>query len=533
VNIDEKIMIVYKKTILVFINLYIVLSIQSQVLPDFVKAVPCYGDVQTHRVDIKIHRVLGGFGPYSGYAPVMVGDLDGDKYPELVTIREDYRNNGSCVLVVKGGEWGKHALICFGSDFGSDGVSLGYASGAVALARVKDGAGRMIGIIYIVNGTADAKMIQAYRYNSIEDISLWKESPLMNNYYGNPGIADLNADGKPEVYVGNEVFDAYSLQPLGVGEGNIGQHLQHDGAMFMMSVAVDVIPSNKGLELICGNQIYSLDASDLNLYQTIGIKHDGSSLAADFDGDGNIEILVRSTLGKLSMYSPNNNKAIFVDAYSMASYPAVGDIDGDGSPEIIGLKSNTRMVAYKYNAKHKRLYEFWSMSHTDVSSQTLMTLFDFDGDGKQEIVYRDETLLRIINGSGKNHITGKDTIRAGKRVAYTLCSMNVSSLTKSEYPVIADVDADGEAEIIVPGTMFGTYTKESTTINIFKSHQDKWMPTRPVWNQYAYDALNINSDLTVPYNLVDKTYTFPDDTNHFNNFLQQMVIMGSNGGFCR
>ena len=42
----------------------------------------------------------------------MVGDLDGDKYPELVTIRDDYRNNGSCVLVVKGGEW-KHALICF------------------------------------------------------------------------------------------------------------------------------------------------------------------------------------------------------------------------------------------------------------------------------------------------------------------------------------------------------------------------------------------------------------------------------------
>src|SRR5574344_1389572 len=142
-------MIVYKKTILVFINLYIVLSIQSQVLPDFVKAVPCDGDVQTHRVDIKIHR-----------------DLGGDKYPEMVTIRDDYRNNGSCVLVVKGGEWGKHALICFGSDFGSDGVSLGYASGAVALARVKDGAGRMIGIIYIVNGTADAKMIQAYRYNS-------------------------------------------------------------------------------------------------------------------------------------------------------------------------------------------------------------------------------------------------------------------------------------------------------------------------------------------------------------------------------
>jgi hypothetical protein len=111
--------------------------------------------------------------------------------------------------------------------------------------------------------------------------------------------------------------------------------------------------------------------------------------------------------------------------------------------------------------------------------------------------------------------------------------MNVSSLTKSEYPVIADVDADGEAEIIVPGTMFGPYTKDNTTINIFKSHQNKWMPTRHVWNQYAYDALNINSDLTVPYNLVDKTYTFPDDTNHFNNFLQQMVIMGSNGGFCR
>ena len=95
----------------------------------------------------------------------------------------------------------------------------------------------------------------------------------------------------------------------------------------------------------------------------------------------------------------------------MSSLPAVGDIDGDGRDEIIGLKDANYLSAYKYSPERNVLYEFWTIRHTDISAQTGITLFDFNSDGVEEIVYRDESLLRVINGSGKSYITGKDTIK--------------------------------------------------------------------------------------------------------------------------
>lgn len=114
-----------------------------------------------------------------------------------------------------------------------------------------------------------------------------------------------------------------------------------------------------------------------------------------------------------------------------------------------------------------------------------MTLFDFNVDGKQEIVYRDETSLRIINGSGKSHKTGRDTIQSGRRVAYNLTSFQVSSITKSEYPVVADVNGDGMAEIVVGGTLYVPYKDGNATINIFGANIVPWQSAPPLWPSYV------------------------------------------------
>ena len=115
-----------------------------------------------------------------------------------------------------------------------------------------------------------------------------------------------------------------------------------------------------------------------------------------------------------------------------------------------------------------------------------MTLFDFNADGCCEIVYRDETSLRIINGSGKNHITGSDTIQAGRRVAYNLAAFQVSSVTKSEYPVVADVNGDGQTEIVVGGTLYEPYKDGNATINIFGANIVPWAVAPPRWTSYVF-----------------------------------------------
>jgi hypothetical protein len=267
--------------------------------------------------------------------------------------------------------------------------------------------------------------------------------------------------------------------------------MQHDGANFSLSVAADVLPELLGIELICGNQIYSVhphgSPTGVRLVQTVGgDAQDGSALVADFTSDNRLDILVRDINGQLSLYDPAANQCLFHKDYlPMKAYPAVGDIDGDSLPEIVGLKDNHTLAAYKYVPSRGSLRQFWTIHHTDVSAQTSMTLFDFNADGCCEIVYRDETSLRIINGSGKNHITGNDTIQAGRRVAYNLATFQVSSVTKSEYPVVADVNGDGKTEIVVGGTLYEPYKDGNATINIFGANIVPWTVAPPRWTSYV------------------------------------------------
>lgn len=415
-------------------------------------------------IDIRIGSIINNFGPYTGFSPVLVGDLTGDGMPELVTVATDYRNHGGSFVVIDGANKALHKVVSFGKKHGTPDVSFGYACGPLAISHS--------GMIYAVVGTAERKNILAYKVGStVNDISLVAEAPLEHNFYGNPRIADFNDDGREEVFVGNEVFDAQTLTPIGSGgDENVGRHYQHDGAMFMMGCAADVLPDSPGLELVCGNQIFSVSSSGVALMRTIGEKHEGSSQVADFDADGSPEILVRSSMGRLSLYSVKENKEIFFDAYVMTAYPAIGDIDGDSIPEIVGLVSGSRMVAYKYDTQNSRLVTLWEVSHSDRSAQTSMTLFDFNGDGKCEIVYRDQTSLRIIDGSG--------------RKPQTISNIMVSSATKSEYPVVADLDADGQAEVVVSGAMYRDFNKDNASINIFKSNRWAWAPAPQWWGQY-------------------------------------------------
>lgn len=413
-------------------------------------------------IDIKLEKIINNFGSYAGYSPVLVGDLNHDGKAELVTVVTDYRGHGGSFIVIDGANPAKHKIVRFGDDYGTPGVSFGYACGPLALSDD--------GYIYAVTGTAEQKNILSYRYDGA-DVVLVAEAPLEHNFYGNPRTADFDGDGRYEVFVGSEVFDARTLTSIGSGgDNNVGQHYQHDGAMFMMGCAADVLPEHKGLELVCGNQIFEVTRSGVALLRTIGAKHEGSAEVADFDGDGSPEILVRTSMGRLSLYDVKADKEVFRDAYVMTGYPAIGDIDADGTLEIVGLISSSKMAAYKYNKENGCLAKFWEISHSDRSAQTSMTIFDFNADGKAEIVYRDEQTLRIIDGSTSKPVT--------------IANMSVSSATKSEYPVVADYDGDGQAEIIVPGAMYKEHTKDNASINIFCANRWAWAAAPLFWLQY-------------------------------------------------
>ncbi len=434
--------------------------------------------------DMKLLQTVA-VGDFNGVNTVLCADLDGDGLPEMATVQNDYRDNEGRIVIIKGGAIGRQNVIGFGEKYGTPGSSFGYSACPFAMTTTRDGAGRLQGNIYIVAGTTEAKNIYLYRYNSIDNIVEIASSPLQNNLYGIPRIADFNNDGRDEVYVGTEVFDANSLTFIGFsgGETNTGRHLQHDGANFSYSTVY--APSNKtDLDsekyLLCGNQLFTVNPkaapNGVMLYKTLGeTQKDGSALVADLDGDGTNEVLVRDVQKRLSVFSVKDNTTLILNSsMPMSSLPAVGDIDGDGRDEIIGLKDKTNLSAYKYSPERNILYEFWSIRHTDVSAQTGITLFDFNADGINEIVYRDESLLRVINGSGKSHITGNDTIKNGRRIAYNLASVGLKSPTKSERPVVCQALGGGETQIVIGGVLYGDYKPGTAKICIFGANTVPW-----------------------------------------------------------
>ncbi|MDR1221580.1 MAG: hypothetical protein LBL07_01700 [Tannerella sp.] len=100
------------------------------------------------------------------------------------------------------------------------------------------------------------------------------------------------------------------------------------------------------------------------------------------------------------------------------------------------------------------------------------------------------------------------------------------------------MDNDGGAEIVtVAGAGAATDALEGT-LRIYKSATRPWAPARKVWNQYSYNAVNINEDLTVPHWPRNPATMFPgkdsvpgtaNDIQPFNNFLQQQTALSADG----
>ena len=107
-------------------------------------------------------------------------------------------------------------------------------------------------------------------------------------------------------------------------------------------------------------------------------------------------------------------------------------------------------------------------------------MFDFEGDGIQEVVYIDEVAMYAFDGTN-----GDVKFKSDEHASDTLF----------DYPTIADVDADGHADIVVAHDgNFGA----GAAFSVYRDKTNSWAPARTVWNEHAYSITNINDDLTVP-----------------------------------
>lgn len=222
--------------------------------------------------------------------------------------------------------------------------------------------------------------------------------------------------------------------------------------------------------------------------------------------------------------------------------PTIADFDGDGVREI-GVAFGGSYEVIDLGEADRRL---WTQPSQDLSSsRTGSSVFDFNGDGRAEVVYGDECFVRVYDGT-----TGD-----------VLFSQARFSSTWTENPIVADADGDGSAEMIVGasspcstpycpavdpifaglrcdgaedcpsgvcdaglcrctddagcGATYGCTDPLAGTpgsgqvcrafhrdcvggVRVYRDARDRWASSRTIWNQHGYHVTNVEEDGTIP-----------------------------------
>ncbi|MBN2361332.1 MAG: hypothetical protein JXR83_17905 [Deltaproteobacteria bacterium] len=361
--------------------------------------------------------------------------------------------------------------------------------------------------------------------------------------WGGVSLVDLDDDGLPEV-----LFDGAVWSPAGERIATVPGWLGFGTGVQAVVADVDL---DGTLELAHGEGVWQWSGTGfvLESYFT-GAGAQGYSALADFgdfagalgDAPGRPEVVLAGG-GHIRVMSIGGTVVRdFAAPSAGGGPPTVADYDGDGVPEI-GAAFSDHYVVYDV-ADQALLWQQASQDHS--SSRTGSSVFDFNADGRAEVVYGDECYVRVYDG-----VTGE-----------VLFSQARFSSTWEENPIVADVDGDYAAEMVMgmSGNCNPTYCGEwdplfaglrcedgsdcvsgncdsgfcrctedaqcgdtygctatlahtpgtgnvcrarhfdcRPGLRVYRDGRDLWAASRPIWNQHAYHITNVGDDGTVPH----------------------------------
>ncbi len=322
-----------------------------------------------------------------------------------------------------------------------------------------------------------------------------------------PNLADVDGDGKVEVVIESHILNGTTGAIVATLAGAAG------GETTVADVTGDGVPEIVSPTRIWDNKGVLL--ADAAAAPTVNPLPGGSYLAiGDFDKDGVPEIVTADSarhmlhVWRYDATAPGKVKIIRrnVDINGTLSPslcptgsagntrgggpPTIADFNGDGTPDVAMAGG----VAYGVYDGKKLLDAtvvdptLWlKQTHDCSSAATGSSVFDFDGDGKAEVVYSDEWYLRIYRGTDGTEL-------------FRTCN---TTGTLTEYPVIADVDNDGHADIVVASNSYSSITcpdgmSKQAGVRVFGDTEGKWVRTRRIWNQHTYHVTNVLENGTIP-----------------------------------
>ncbi|HET9766615.1 MAG TPA: CARDB domain-containing protein, partial [Thermoanaerobaculia bacterium] len=328
----------------------------------------------------------------------------------------------------------------------------------------------------------------------------WTSEPIEStggDWRGGSAVGDLTGDGVPEIVVGRAVLSNTGKR-IAVGTANAARNHNYYGPFGTAylydqqhAIIADVDLDGRN-EIVAGDTVYRLVDGVLTVVwdwvEHDNMLKDGFAAVGNLDTDAFPEIVyVSAGFVKVIQHDGAAQRGSYarivpiqppIGPDSMITYwggpPTIADLTGDGVPEIL-VAGDTYLTAFKAG-----LGVLWRKPTFDFAAMTSATAFDLDGDGQREVIYNDESFLYILDG-----LTGT-----------VLHQRPNTSLTGTELPVVADLDNDGVADILVGSNRHRS--GDGSTRGLHALGHAGWRGTRAIWNQPSYHVTNVQLDGTVP-----------------------------------
>jgi hypothetical protein len=448
-------------------------------------------------------------------AALAVGDLDGDGIPEIVVPNENagltiLDNKGKLITQSPNTQWS------------------GFPNPAVTIANL-DNAGLselIVGnVAFTLGKDASGKLIFVDRF-------VGTATTTGKNGQGPVScVANIAGDARPEIIAGTGAF-RLPVPPAGVTAR--AQCAANDPTNFCkgtLDVVWDGQTVNGAVKIPNAQRDGFCAVADVLGADTTAAPGPSNPL----DGKPEVVLVSNGFLQVLEGETGKQLRFINLNVGLSGGAPNIDDFDGDGFPEIgtafglrylmidlqdptpgtcpawtnafndaqQGLQNNPARnpggacstdaecaqgaVCNKTVGACVCLHNGWQRITEDDSSRvTGSSVFDFNGDGAAEVVYGDECFLRIYDG-----VDGQ-----------VLFKTNAPSRTRIENPVIADVDNDGNAEIVHATNNDASACSVGGNfpngIQVLGDASDAWVSARRIWNQHAYHITNVSESSQIP-----------------------------------
>ncbi|HEX5661544.1 MAG TPA: VCBS repeat-containing protein [Polyangiales bacterium] len=490
---------------------------------------------------------------------VAVGDLDDDGQPEIVVTAHTRTTMGSSLP--------NHRVLIFRNtgELISDNEigNITGANPAVTIANIdREGFAELIvgPVLAVLAHDANDRL-------TVERVLRGAGQPGTNNGQGPVScVADLTGDGVMEIVSGGTVFRApipkqacpSDLTGLDVDTRAFCQNqlivLWNANVNGFCAIA-DVLgaqqtPTNLSNKLDGAPEVVLISNGRLLVYDGATCGWDGTKCVArvdamigpdnggppnidDFDGDGFPELGTAFATNYVMYDFQPATAACSSWTASLDGLPGSADLAGNtarAAPSLGCVRAedcgDTTQFSCSKQGQCVCLHNGWRSSTQDASSRvTGSSVFDFNGDGAAEVVYNDECYFRIYDGAD-GHVYQR---------------LDSQSPTRIEYPVVADVDSDGNAEIVFSGSNARSENcvhHDATTfvngLQVIGDPTDRWVPARRIWNEHAYHVTNVLESGAIPtqelaswksYN--GRTYnTYRSNLPPFGNVAPDLTVEG-------